>query len=154
MAGTARISSPVGALEATSDGAAITGLTFTSHQTEQPATSTLTDPVLSQLQQQLTEYFAGERTVFDLPIASQGTPFQRQVWKQLTSVAFGQTCSYSAVASAIGRPTSVRAVASAIGRNPIAIVVPCHRVIGSDGRLTGYAGGLDRKAALLAHERG
>jgi len=102
---------------------------------------------------QLAEYFAGERETFDLPLAPRGTDFQQAVWAVLRTIAHGRTSTYGAVASAIGRPSATRAVGLAIGHNPIAIVVPCHRVIGAGGALTGYAGGLDRKRWLLRHER-
>ena len=101
---------------------------------------------------QLREYFAGERDEFDLPLAPRGTEFQRRVWEALRSIPTGVTTSYGAIAEAIGKPTASRAVGAANGKNPISIVVPCHRVIGSNGTLTGYGGGLDRKAWLLNHE--
>lgn len=101
---------------------------------------------------QLREYFAGVRTRFDLPLAPRGTAFQRQVWETLRPIPYGATTSYGAVAASIGRPTASRAVGAANGRNPIAIVVPCHRVVGSTGALTGYGGGMDRKRWLLDHE--
>ena len=99
--------------------------------------------------QQLAAYFAGELTSFDLPIAPTGTDFQRSVWTALQSIPYGQTWSYAQLADKIGKPAAVRAVGLANGRNPVAIVIPCHRVIGSDGSLTGYGGGLDRKRFLL-----
>jgi methylated-DNA-[protein]-cysteine S-methyltransferase len=99
--------------------------------------------------QQLTAYFAGELTAFDLPVAPTGTEFQRSVWTALRTIPYGQTWSYGQLADKIGKPAAVRAVGLANGRNPVAIVIPCHRVIGSDGSLTGYGGGLDRKRFLL-----
>ncbi|WP_305879902.1 methylated-DNA--[protein]-cysteine S-methyltransferase [Simiduia sp. 21SJ11W-1] len=101
---------------------------------------------------QLAEYFAGRRQEFDLPLAARGTAFQQQVWAALTAVPLGATASYGDIAAGIGKPKAVRAVGAANGRNPIAIVVPCHRVIGANGTLTGYAGGLARKQWLLRHE--
>jgi methylated-DNA-[protein]-cysteine S-methyltransferase len=101
---------------------------------------------------QLTEYFAGERRAFDLPIAPRGTGFQEIVWRALVAIPYGQTRSYGALAQAIGRPSASRAVGAANGRNPISIIVPCHRVIAASGDLTGYAGGLAAKKWLLAHE--
>ncbi len=98
---------------------------------------------------QLAAYFAGRRTAFDLPLAPAGTEFQQQVWAALRTIPYGQTWSYAQLADKIGRPSAVRAVGLANGRNPIAVVIPCHRVIGSDGSLTGYGGGLDRKRFLL-----
>jgi methylated-DNA-[protein]-cysteine S-methyltransferase len=110
-------------------------------------------PVLVRAVQQLTEYFAGARTVFDLPLDLHGgTAFQQSVWHALLQIPRGTTTSYGALSSDIGKPAAVRAVGAAVGRNPISVIVPCHRVVGSGGALTGYAGGLDRKAALLELE--
>ena len=111
------------------------------------------DPLLHAVADQLAAYFRGELTDFDLPVAATGTPFQQRVWEALREIPYGETRSYGQVASAIGNPSASRAVGAANGRNPISIVVPCHRVIGSTGRLTGYAGGLTTKEQLLAHER-
>jgi methylated-DNA-[protein]-cysteine S-methyltransferase len=102
---------------------------------------------------QLKEYFAGDRQVFDLPLSPTGTEFQSTVWKSLTDIKFGSTVSYSEQSTSLGRASAVRAVASANGRNPISIVIPCHRVIAASGGLGGFAGGLDAKRWLLAHER-
>lgn len=102
---------------------------------------------------QLTEYFAGQRSEFMLPLAATGTTFQHQVWRQLAQIPYGQTESYGDLATKIGNKKAMRAVGAANGRNPIAIIVPCHRVIGADGKLTGYAGGLTRKIWLLQHEQ-
>lgn len=102
--------------------------------------------------QQLQDYFAGMRHQFDLPLAAPGTDFQCRVWQALMTIPFGTTCTYQDIASRIGNPRAVRAVGSANGCNPLAILVPCHRVIGRDGGLTGYTGGLARKAWLLRHE--
>ena len=111
-------------------------------------------PVVRQVIRELTEYFDGRRRHFDTPIdSSLGTEFQRAVWKTLRRIPVGRTLTYGELARRIGRPTAVRAVASAVGRNPVSLLVPCHRVIGSDGSLTGYAGGLRRKAFLLALEK-
>jgi methylated-DNA-[protein]-cysteine S-methyltransferase len=110
-------------------------------------------PVLVRAVRQLGEYFAGRRTAFDLPLDLHGgTAFQQSVWQALLRIPRGTTTSYGALSSGIGKPAAVRAVGAAVGRNPIGVIVPCHRVIGSDGSLTGYAGGLDRKAALLELE--
>jgi methylated-DNA-[protein]-cysteine S-methyltransferase len=111
-------------------------------------------PVLAETEQQLAGYFAGTRTAFDLPLDFHGTDFQRAVWAALLAIPHGETRSYAAIARAIGRPAAVRAVGAANGRNPISIVAPCHRVVGADGTLTGFAGGLAAKAYLLALERG
>lgn len=102
--------------------------------------------------QQLDAYWTGELFDFDLPLAARGTPFQQKVWAALRTIPYGETASYGDIARKIGAPTACRAVGAANGRNPIAIVVPCHRVIGANGTLTGYAGGLDMKRQLLAHE--
>ncbi|WP_346777647.1 methylated-DNA--[protein]-cysteine S-methyltransferase [Rhodococcus sp. HNM0563] len=102
---------------------------------------------------QLREYFDGTRTAFTIPLAPAGTEFQRTVWAALLAIEFGTTSTYGEVAAAIGRPTAVRAVAAANARNPLSIVVPCHRVIGSSGKLTGYAGGVERKLFLLEQEK-
>jgi methylated-DNA-[protein]-cysteine S-methyltransferase len=101
---------------------------------------------------QLREYFAGARTAFDLSLAPAGTPFQRQVWAAIAAVPFGETITYGELAARCGRPSAVRAAGAATGRNPLTIVIPCHRIVGSGGALTGYAGGLDRKRTLLALE--
>lgn len=109
-------------------------------------------PAPAEAVRQLEEYFAGRRATFDLPLAPRGTRFQLQVWLALRSIPPGETTSYGAIAGAIGKPSASRAVGAANGRNPISIVVPCHRVIGANGTLTGYGGGLERKAWLLDHE--
>lgn len=111
-------------------------------------------PVLAATVAQLTEYFAGERTAFDLPVAPRGTVFQERVWEQLQRIPFGETISYGEIAARLGHTAAAsRAVGLANGRNPIPIVIPCHRVIGADGSLTGYAGGMQRKQVLLDLER-
>ncbi len=111
-------------------------------------------PVLLEAERQLDEYFAGARTRFDLPLAFAGTDFQKRVWAALLDIPFGETRSYAQIAAVLGRPTAARAVGAANGRNPLSIVAPCHRVIGSNGDLTGFAGGLDGKRFLLALEGG
>lgn len=111
------------------------------------------DTVLPALQEQLSAYWAGDLTDFDVSLATAGTSFQQQVWAALRLVPYGATCSYADLAAAIGRPTAVRAVGAANGRNPVCLVVPCHRVVGAGGALTGYAGGLPRKRFLLQLER-
>ena len=110
--------------------------------------------VLKQAKRELAEYFAGKRRRFDVPLAPTGTTFQRKVWKAISTIGFGETLSYAEVARRAGAPGSARAAGAATGRNPIGIIVPCHRVVGSDGSLTGYAGGLSKKKALLALEKG
>jgi methylated-DNA-[protein]-cysteine S-methyltransferase len=110
-------------------------------------------PVLRKTALQLTQYFAGQRQVFDVPLdLSGGTAFQQAVWQALLKIQPSQTCSYGSISKTIGNAAAVRAVGAAVGRNPISIIVPCHRVLGADGSLTGYAGGLDRKTALLRLE--
>jgi methylated-DNA-[protein]-cysteine S-methyltransferase len=111
-------------------------------------------PMLCRAVAQLEEYFGGSRTRFDLPLDLQcGTAFQQSVWQALLSIPWGGTTSYGTLARCIGQPAAVRAVGAAVGRNPLSIVVPCHRVVGADGSLTGYAGGLERKSVLLQLER-
>ncbi|HET8613796.1 MAG TPA: methylated-DNA--[protein]-cysteine S-methyltransferase [Sphingomonas sp.] len=110
-------------------------------------------PVLIQAERQLAAYFAGKRRSFDLPLDFRGTDFQKSVWRALLTIPFGETRSYAAIARQIGRPSATRAVGAANGRNPISIVAPCHRVIGSNGALTGFAGGLATKQRLLDLER-
>jgi methylated-DNA-[protein]-cysteine S-methyltransferase len=110
-------------------------------------------PILRRASEQLQQYFAGERPVFDIPLdLESGTAFQHRVWKSLLAIACGSTTSYGSISAAIGNPKAVRAVGGAVGRNPISIIVPCHRVIGTSGALTGYAGGMERKMALLQLE--
>ncbi len=110
------------------------------------------DPVLDDCARQLDDYFSGRRQQFALPLAPGGTPFQQSVWNELREIPYGESRSYREIARAIGNPAAVRAVGAANGRNPLPIVVPCHRVIGSDGRLTGFAGGLKAKSFLLKLE--
>ena len=109
--------------------------------------------MLADTRRQISEYFAGERTAFELPLSPGGTPFQQRVWRALAEVPYGETVSYGELAGALGAPGAARAVGLANGRNPIPIVVPCHRIVGADGRLTGYGGGLERKRALLELEQ-
>ncbi len=110
-------------------------------------------PLLDRLEAQLDQYFAGSRRAFDLPLDAGGTPFQREVWAALRLIPYGETISYAELARRVGRPEARRAVGAATGRNPLSIVIPCHRVVGSDGALTGYGGGLWRKKLLLELER-
>ena len=150
-----------GELLAIARGARLAGLYFVG-QKDQPGIGGLERegalrdddwPVLAETRRQLAEYEAGRRVVFELPIELAGTDFQRRVWAQLLDIPCGQTRSYADVARAAGSPRGVRAPGAALGRNPVSLVVPCHRVVGSDGSLTGYTGGLERKRALLRHER-
>ncbi len=109
-------------------------------------------PILRETERQLGEYFAGTRTHFDLPLEARGSEFEKKVWRALKKIPYGKTRSYRDLAKAIGSPKACRAVGAANSRNPLPIVVPCHRVIGANGKLTGFTGGLERKATLLAHE--
>lgn len=148
--------SPLGRIILAATPQRLTGLWFEG-QRHQPDTSRWpvdsNHPVIEQAKTQLAEYFSGQRTFFDLPLdLSGGTVFQQAVWQALLKVPGGTTCSYGALSAGIGRPTAVRAVGAAVGSNPLSIIVPCHRVIGAQGALTGYAGGLDRKKALLQLE--
>ena len=147
------IDSPVGPLDLVADAdGALTHLLFPGEQ--HAALRLRRDPEpFAGVISQLGEYFAGERTRFDLALAPTGTRFQRAVWAALRTIPYGETRTYTEQAVAVGRPSAVRAVGAANGRNPIAIVVPCHRVVGADGSLTGFGGGIDRKRWLLAHER-
>ena len=111
------------------------------------------DPILLETERQLREYFAGQRQTFELPMDFRGTEFQRRVWSALLTIPFGETRSYAQIAQQIGCPAAVRAVGAANGRNPLSIIAPCHRVLGSNGKLTGFAGGLETKAKLLSLER-
>ena len=142
--------SPIGLIEigGTSDG--ITSLFFVEERRPEIATNDACEEAV----RQISEYFAGSRQEFDLPVTMEGTEFQRQVWQELQRIPFGQTVSYGDLARSIGKPSAVRAVGAANGDNPVSIIVPCHRVIGSNGGLTGYGGGLPRKQWLLKHEGG
>ena len=148
---TTTIDSPVGPLLLTSDGTSLTRLLFDAEP--DPVWSTEPCEVLDRAVAQLREYFAGERTDFDLPLDPAGTPFQKATWMALRDIPYAQTINYGQLAGRVGNPNASRAVGLANGRNPISIVVPCHRVIGANGSLTGYGGGLDRKRLLLDLER-
>ena len=148
------LDSPVGPLTAVCADGGLAGL-YLDGQRHRPGPERLgprDDRVLPSLREQLSDYWAGTLTAFDLPLVVTGTPFQRQVWAALQTVPYGATCTYTDLAVAVGRPTAVRAVGAANGRNPVCLVVPCHRVVGAGGGLTGYAGGLERKRFLLDHE--
>ena len=144
--------SPLGPLAIQAGPRGVSGLFFP--RDRRPRSARTRDPeALARVVEQLEEYFAGERRTFDLALDLVGTEFQLSVWRQLRRIPYGTTVSYSELAQAIGRPDVVRAVGAAVGQTPVPIVVPCHRVIGKDGSLTGYGGGLPRKAALLELER-
>jgi methylated-DNA-[protein]-cysteine S-methyltransferase len=148
MTHVARFESPLGPLTVEVSDAGVHRVGFDQSALPQGAPH----PLLDLARTQLGEYFDGRRQQFELPLAPRGTAFQQRVWQALLAVGYGRTCSYAEIAVAVGVPRAVRAVGAANGRNPIAIVIPCHRVIGSNGRLTGYASGLPRKAALLQLE--
>ena len=151
------IDSPVGALTLVGEADALTGIYFAIHRRRDRlpdfGESISGSDLFDETTQQLGEYFAGEREAFDLPLAPRGDAFQQSVWEQLRTIPYGVTRTYGDLARAIGRPGAAQAVGAANGANPLSIVVPCHRVIGADGSLTGYAGGLDRKRFLLELER-
>ena len=142
--------SPVGPLRLESRDGALVAL----HLNAKPGPENLDDPVLAEAVSQLEAYFAGDRTSFDLPLAMDGDAFEQKVWAALRTIPYGETTSYGAVAEKIGAPGAARAVGLANGRNPIAIIVPCHRVIGANGKLVGFGGGLPMKRALLDLEQG
>jgi len=144
--------SPAGRLGITEEDGFLTGVLYTG-ASELPGCVMSRTPLLERARQQLEEYFGGQRKVFDLPLSPGGTAFQLAVWQALQRIPYGETRTYGQVAEMIGKPRSCRAVGGANHRNPISIVVPCHRVIGKDGGLTGYAGGLDAKRLLLEIER-
>lgn len=147
------LDSPIGDLMGVGDGTSINGLFTVGHHRRPDPAWTRDDRAFADLRGQLAEYFAGRRRAFDLVLASDGTAFQRSVWAALREVPYGQTASYAQIAARVGSPTAYRAVGSANGRNPLSIIVPCHRIVGADGKLIGYAGGIEAKRWLLAHER-
>jgi methylated-DNA-[protein]-cysteine S-methyltransferase len=145
--------SPIGRLELVEEGGALVAIHFDAPADGSPRHERGGSAVLTRAHQQLSEYFAGSRREFDLPLRPAGTEFQRRVWDVLATVPWGTTTTYGAIAARLGLPPGAsRAVGAANGANPLPVVLPCHRVIGSDGTLTGYAGGLDRKALLLRLE--
>jgi methylated-DNA-[protein]-cysteine S-methyltransferase len=149
------VDSPIGRLLLTSDGTTLTGLYTKPSRKVQSTDGWVEDARIEPLVEtarQLNEYFAGRRREFDLPLRLQGTAFQNRVWQELTEIPYGATWSYGQLAKRLGNPNASRAVGLANGQNPISILVPCHRVIGADGSLTGYGGGLERKHWLLTHE--
>jgi len=145
------ISSPVGSVRVVASARWVFGVYLAAQEVPHvcvPGRSALLRRALLELQ----EYFDGTRRIFDWPLCAHGTPFQRSVWSQLRGIPFGATRSYADIATELGRPSACRAVGAANGQNPHSIVVPCHRVVGKNGKLTGYAGGVAQKAWLLAHE--
>ena len=158
MIGYTRIESPLGAMLATSDGRSLTGLYFVGQKYEpirraswRPAPDRT---LFVEVREQLEGYFAGRLTRFEVPVETAGTQFQKKVWELLTSIPYGAMATYSDLARQLGRPEAARAVGTAVSRNPVSLIVPCHRVVGKNGALTGYAGGLDKKRALLDLEAG
>jgi len=152
----ARIRTPLGTVIAIAAGGALTGIHFEGGK-HVPAISTDLhedphDEPLRRCAEQLADYFEGKRQCFDLPIAPRGTDFQQRVWREIAKVRYGETITYSQLAARAGAPGSARAAGAATGRNPLSILVPCHRIVATDGSLTGYAGGLERKAKLLEIE--
>ena len=150
------VSTPLGDITAVADDAGLTQVILAGDDGSVLAEATEGGPIADAAAQQLAEYFAGERMAFDVPLAPQGTEFQMTVWKALGDVPFGTTATYGEIARAIGQLTATRAVGAANGRNPIPIIIPCHRVIGASGELTGYSGGggIETKRRLLDHESG
>jgi len=142
------LETPIGLLEVVADHDSVLGVDFT-EKFESANPNSITQLVITQL----SEYFEGKRKSFDLPLAPRGTQFQQQVWRALLTVDYACACSYSDIAELVKNPKGVRAVGAANGKNPISVIIPCHRVIGKDGSLTGYAGGVDRKQWLLQHEQ-
>lgn len=146
--------SPLGTVTLQANEQGLLGVWFETHTTKPEDLGTQEDsfPIFQSVKEQLERYFAGEVVQFDVPIAAKGTPFQQSVWHALTTIPYGETWSYAQLADAIGNPKAVRAVGLANGKNPVSVIVPCHRVIGKNGKLTGYAGGIERKQRLLAIE--
>lgn len=140
---------PLGRMEIIASASAVTAINFVN---DKPLAKVKANTITDLAKAQMLAYFAGKRRQFDIPMSPEGTAFQKQVWQALTTIEFGQTCSYRDIAELINNPKAVRAVGAANGKNPMTIVVPCHRVIGANGSLTGYASGVDRKAWLLNHE--
>jgi methylated-DNA-[protein]-cysteine S-methyltransferase len=152
------LKSPLGPMVAAAREGALVGLWFIDQQYVPERAGWRRDdqvPVLRDTARQVTAYFAGERRVFELPLAPEGTPFQKKVWDVIAAIPYGETIAYGDLAARLGlKLTHARAAGAATGRNPISLIVPCHRIVGADGSLTGYAGGLERKRQLLAMERG
>lgn len=154
------VASPVGELRLVAADGALAGVYFPGHRhaalkdaAHDDASNAMGYPVLAQAAAELAEYFRGERRGFTTPLQLEGTEFQQEVWRELQRIPYGERRSYAQIAAALGRPDACRAVGAANGRNPLSIFIPCHRVVGANGSLTGYAGGVDAKRWLLAHER-
>jgi methylated-DNA-[protein]-cysteine S-methyltransferase len=149
VAGMRSVETPIGPLLLSAEDGRLSGVAFAAS-----AEARSSEPVFLEAEAQLLAYFAGELQRFELPLAPRGTAFQLSVWAALLEIPYGSTTTYSELAEAIGRPSACRAVGAANGRNPLAVIIPCHRVIGAAGALTGYGGGLERKRRLLALEAG
>jgi methylated-DNA-[protein]-cysteine S-methyltransferase len=147
------VPSPLGELLLIAEDGRLTGLHMPAEKHSPPAAAVRDESAFTTVRLQLEEYFAERRSTFDVPLAPAGTPFQQRVWEELQRVGFGETITYAELAGRIGRPTAIRAAGAANGANPVSILIPCHRVIGSDGTLTGYGGGLEAKRFLLDLER-
>ncbi|MDG1771375.1 MAG: methylated-DNA--[protein]-cysteine S-methyltransferase [Luminiphilus sp.] len=147
-----QIDSPLGVLNIMGSAQAIEGVGWMTHGTTPTNSATESCPLIDECANQLRAYFDGRLTKFDVPLAPAGTPYQRRVWQGLQDIPYGQTVSYGQLSQALQPPSGPRAVGSAVGRNPIALLLPCHRVIGGRGELTGFAWGLAHKAWLLSHE--
>lgn len=147
---TAFIETPIGILELKGTAEGLVSVLFKDEENGSPSKEIPEE--LQDSAKQLQEYFEGKRTEFNIKLSPEGTDFQKKVWKQLEEIPFGKTATYRQIANQLGNPKVIRAAASANGKNPISIIIPCHRVIGADGSLTGYAGGLHRKKWLLEHE--
>lgn len=147
------IPSPVGLLKIVTNSRALVAILWDNEKLNRVRLDQMVEeshnPLILETEKQLTDYFLGHRKNFNLPLEILGTPFQQEVWRQLEKIAYGSTWTYKEVSTKIDHPTAIRAVGTAIGRNPISIIIPCHRVIGTNGNLTGFAGGLERKKFLL-----
>ncbi len=148
------VDSPVGPVTLVASEGVLAGVFLADHRHAPSLDLPVVEAGLPAVREQLEAYFAGDLKDFDLPLAVRGTPFQESAWAALRTIPYGKTWSYGELAQALGRPSAVRAVGLANGRNPVSIVVPCHRVVGANGSLTGYGGGLAAKAWLLNHEKG
>jgi methylated-DNA-[protein]-cysteine S-methyltransferase len=143
------LSSPLGPLTLTSDGSGITGVDFGKH----PKTTASGDKILEKCRKELQEYFSGKRSQFSVELLPEGTEFQKKIWKEMQKIPYGKTISYKLLAKRAGKPKAIRAAASACSKNPIVLLIPCHRIIASNGGLGGYSGGTSKKQWLLKHEQ-
>lgn len=148
------LDSPIGPLTLLADGEELVGVYMAEHRHRPVIDAPRDDTVLPAVREQLAAYFRRDLKDFDVPVRLAGSPFQQEVWAALRTIPYGESWSYAQLAAAVGRPRASRAVGLANGRNPVSVIVPCHRVVGSNGSLTGYGGGLERKRWLLDHEAG